>query len=778
MKRILQSSVVALSIALLANGTAAMAQDQASADAGQADAVDMAADEIVVTAQKREERAKDIPISISAFGGEALSKANITDVLEVERLVPNFNVTRGAQTSNIRINIRGIGASGNTGVDPSVASFINGVYVARPGAVLGRLFDVSAVEVLRGPQGTLFGRNATVGAFVVRTQNPTDAFEGSLSASYGNYGEKELQGFVNLPIAEGAGLRVAAIGAGLNGYGRTLVGNHRYGDQDNYGARATLSLEPAANVKWLLRADYMKVSGDGATQVEVLPSSVTATAKANLIARTGNRVPDLTNAFDRVVNQSVFGDLNDRQWGLVSDLAWEAPNGITLKLINGYRTWKNDQIDGDFGFLPLDALSRVGSYRSKAQSHELQFISPSKEWLDGKLDLVAGLYYFKEDYAITEQFSFLQDFCGLIPNLGVRAACNADPKDPATANRFFQTAESFAAYGQSTYRLTDTVSATLGGRFTKDKKSGGFDQTLYNRAGALLRSAESARLKFDDDQFTWRAVLDWKPRPGALFYASYSTGYKSGGFNSGGGTIPLLNRRIFQSETVKNYELGSKVDWLDNLLTTNLTLFRMDIGGFQDRTFDGTSFVVNNAGSLRQQGVEAEAIARPLRGLRLNASLAYLDSEFTSYPAATGLPGFGGTQNLTGKRANYSPKWQGSLGAQYEGDLGATGLKWALRGDYRFYGDQSVSATTDNNPQAIQDAYGLLSATFTISEQDDRWSVGLYGENLGQTGYCREIVGQPLAGPLGVLDSVTGGVMQRCLPGAPRTYGVKAGIRF
>lgn len=224
--------------------------------------------------------------------------------------------------------------------------------------------------------------------------------------------------------------------------------------------------------------------------------------------------------------------------------------------------------------------------------------------------------------------------------------------------------------------------------------------------------------------------------------------------------------------------MGAKVDWLDKSLTTNVAVFRMDISDFQDRTFDGTSFVVTNAGKLRQQGVEFELVMKPTRGLRFNAAIAYLDSNFLSYPFASGLPGFGGTQDLTGKRSNFSPNWQGSLGAEYDGDLGDSGMTWTLRTDYRFYGDQNVGSTTDANPQTVQDGYGLLSAGLTINGVDDRWSVGIFGENLTGANYCTSIAGQPLGGPLGVLDPVNGGTMQRCLVGAPRTYGVRASFSF
>lgn len=179
-----------------------------------------------------------------------------------------------------------------------------------------------------------------------------------------------------------------------------------------------------------------------------------------------------------------------------------------------------------------------------------------------------------------------------------------------------------------------------------------------------------------------------------LIFVNHSTGYKSGGFNSGGGAVAVGAARVFARETVKNYELGAKTSWLDNRLRANLTLYRMDIGGFQDRSFDGVSFLVRNAGNLRHQGFEFDTVIAPSRRFEVTGALAYLDSKFTSYPGGAALPGTPGVRDLTGERANFTPEWQGNVGATWRGEIGQSGIGWLLNVNVALVSDQNVGQIT------------------------------------------------------------------------------------
>jgi iron complex outermembrane receptor protein len=288
-------------------------------------------------------------------------------------------------------------------------------------------------------------------------------------------------------------------------------------------------------------------------------------------------------------------------------------------------------------------------------------------------------------------------------------------------------------------------------------------------------------------------------------FGNISTGYKSGGYNSGGGATSLSvvsngvlvsTKRLFDRETVTNYELGIKSSWFDRKLKANLTLFRMDIAGFQDRAFDGVSFIVRNAGNLRQQGFEFDTTVAPTRHLSLSASVAYLDSKFTKFanasglagcvpvggviPAAcTSLPSQGQVQDLTGKPNTFSPEWSGNVGVDWTGDIGSSGMSWALNGSLSFISSQYVGTVNDANPQSLASGYALLGARLTINGPDEGWSVSVFGRNLANKHYWPLSVYQPLGGSLGLNNTVfPGSTANRVQASEPRTFGASATFRF
>lgn len=778
MKHILlsRSALASMAVAtVLVGATPVLAQ---SADAGANDG------EIVVTAQKRAENVQDVPISIAAFSEEALESSNVLDVRDLQRLVPNFTAFRSTQAANVRLNIRGIGAASNTAAEPSVASFIDDIYVSRPGAILTNFLDIEAVEVLRGPQGTLQGRNASVGALSLRTTAPKNDFSAQLSAEASSFGRYKMSGFINIPVSDTIAIRAAGLGQTVNGVWKNTVDGRTYGAQDDYAGRLSMKADITPELTWIVRGDYARSTGDGFINGELLATSISAAQLTGLntrLASFGAAAPDLV-LDNRLVSMRVTADLETKQWGVTSDLSWSIGDH-TLRLLNGYRDWRNNQTDGDTLSLSLAISTRFGDYVSKGQSHELQIISPQDTLLGGRLSYVAGLYYYTEDYTIGENLDLDSQYCNvLVANVAQRAACNtavaAGAGRNATDLSFNQTVNSYAGYAQATLNLVPTVDLTLGTRWTRDEKEGQFTQLVNTPFAATLRAAENTPLLFADDRLTWRASLNWKPTEDAMLFANYSTGFKSGGFNSGGGTPALGQRRVFANETVENYELGAKTSWLDGQLTLNATAFRMDIAGFQDRSFDGLSFVVRNAGNLRQQGIEMDAAIRPSRNFSLSAALAYLDSEFTDYAAASGLPGVGGTRNITGLPVAFSPKWQGTFGLNWGGDIGSGGLRWSLTPSLSLISDH-YQGINDGNPQNIQDGYITAQARFAISGPDDRWTLAVFGNNLTKSNYCQSRFYQTLGAAFGLNNGVfPGSGAVRCQVAEPRSMGVSGTIRF
>lgn len=760
----------------------ALGQDQA------ADAAD--AGEIVVTAQKRSESVQSVPISIAAFTDETLEKQNVVTILDLGRVATNFQTVRSSNTGSTRIGIRGVGSLANTLIEPSVAVFVDGIYVPRSGSVLGAFLDIDGVEVLRGPQGTLFGRNASVGALSLRSALPRDEFSGEVAGEIGSFDRYKLSGQVNVPLSENVAVRLAGMGQWYKGPWENRLDGKRYGGSDDVSFRASLKAE-FGNVEWVLRGDYTRMDGDGVANFDFDPASV-APARLDFLKAAFAGGPD-TNLEDRQMNQFMAAGLLDKNWGLSSTASLDV-GGSTLKLVNSYRVWDNDQLDGDVIYLPVSLASRRSLFNSKSQNHELQFISPEKQWFDGKFDMVAGLYYFAEDFALGEELNMGSSFCGvLVPAGPGRTACSSYYGTAngiaATDQDVFQNVKSLALYGQGNLHLADQLTLTLGGRWTQDRKRGTYVQASSPFTQTLRATEALTFPKIKEDRFTYRVSLNYKPSSDILIFANHATGYKSGGYNSGGGTPSLSvvdgsgnlisTKRLFTRETVKNSELGIKSSWLDRALKANLTLYRMDIAGFQDRAFDGVSFIVRNAGNLRQQGFEFDMVAAPNRNFSVTGSLAYLDSKFTAFANASNLPGLGGTQDLTGKPNTFSPKWVGNVAVDWSGDLGSSGLTWAVNGNVSFVSDQFVGTVNDANPQSLADGYALLGARLTINGANDNWSLSVFGRNLANQHYRPLAVYQPLGGALALNNGVfPGSTANRIQASEPRTYGVSATVRF
>ncbi|MBL8771556.1 MAG: TonB-dependent receptor [Phenylobacterium sp.] len=745
-------------------------------------------EEVVVTAQKRAENIQDVPLSIMAVSAKAMESKNVTDVKGLEKVVPNLRFDTIAQSAGVSIRVRGFGASSNAAIDPSVAPYIDGVFIPRPGAMLTTFLDVESAEVLRGPQGTLFGRNATVGAVSLRTTAPQDSFSGKAVLEAGRFGSHKAEAIVNLPVNDQFAVRVALTANDTDGWAKNLFDGRTYGESDTVAGRFSAKAKPSDNITWIGRVDYARTNGDGFPLNQIDTSTLSPTQIANFAARSGTPLAELTyppsRTFDYRVNNR---DLKDRQYGLTSDLSINLPGDYTLRLINAYRDWKNLQRDGDVVSTRLDLVSRDSTFKSQAQSHELQLLSPEGALLDGRLDFVAGLYFFEEDYDIGENFNLGSQYCSFAVAAAAPAlvnACNAGPKIGVTPGLFTQNAKSYAVYAQATFAVTDTVDLILGARETKDKKSGSFVQTVLNPAAGLLRGAETTALKFDDSQPNWRANLSWHITDDVMAFVTYSTGYKSGGLNSAGGASVLGQKRLFDSEKSKDWELGVKSVLFDRRLLLNVTAYRTDLDDFQERSFDGVSFIIRNAGSIRAKGVEIEGQVKPIDGVSIDFGVAYLDSVFTSNVAAPGLPACNNSatscrtvQNLTGRRPTYAPKWQGNLGVEYTTPPFGGGFTLTVRGDMAY--TDRLYATPDLNPQAIQDRYTLYGGRIALTSPDKSWNVALFGDNLTNEQYFRgsKFV-QVLDAVFGVRVPATGATLYRGFVAPPRTWGVRATKTF
>lgn len=737
-------------------------------------------EEIIVTATKRAESIQDVPISISAYSGDFLENSDIRTLQDLSLYAPNFTMAYSSQATNARIFIRGIGSVGNSGIETSVGVFVDGVYYPRPGSVIGNLLDIETAEVLRGPQGTLFGRNTAAGALNLTTRDPTDQVEGYVAAGFGDYNAYTLEGVFNAPFSDRVAGRLAAKYTERDGYGFNTLTNKEIGERDDLTLRAKLGIDFTPNVYGTLTLDYNEVNSGGQI-IELLPATASPVFDGTLSALFGSNVTT-ADGYDQVINQDHQDSLNDEQWGAAFDLEFSVGQH-TVRSITAYRDWQASNRESALR-LTGDVLPRGKHiYTTQTFSQELQLLSPT----DQPLTYVLGLFYYDEDFDIDEDFDAGVDACipvvfALVaaefgPAAGAAAAadCLSMSQFPATDSDYTQALTSTAVFAQATYDFTDRFSMTFGGRFTSDSKDAAFVQTTPNAiVGGLFRAPENVPdLSSDDDAFTWLVNASFHATDDVMLFATVSTGFKGGGFNSGGSGVALGRAaRIFQEETSTNFELGIKSKFWDNRATANVTLYTTELDDFQDRSFDGISFLTRNAGKRTQSGVEADVVLNPVDSLMIFGGISYLDAEFDSFVSASPKVGDTVPQDLSGRTPHFSPEWQGSLVAEWRAALGSGKLEWFLRPEYTYIGEQNIGANTNLNPQSIQDGYGLVNLRLGLAAADGRWQVTAYGKNLSDEDYCEVNYDQPLGQQFGGVDPVANTVPQRCSLPSPRTYGV------
>jgi len=743
-----------------------------SVSVGQAMAEAFVLEEIVVTATKRAESIQDVPISVSAFSGDFMEKSGVDDLEGLGGLAPNLTVTKSSQAVNQRIMIRGVGTVGNNAMDPSVAVYVDGAYMARPGAIMGNLKDIEVAEVLRGPQGTLFGRNAAMGALNIRTHKPemgADTFK--IDAGVGDYDNYDTTLIANKGFSDTLAGRVVANYSNKGGFTENLYdGKDDIGGSSAQSIKPSILFEPSADLSVLLRLDYQELEGEGAA-IEVLPESATA---ANMATMNFLGIAPDVSGLDHKINQAHNDNMTDRQWGAIIDVTWDdAFADHSVRSITSYRDWQNDTYEHSLFRLAMDDMARETHFSSDSISQEIQLISP----VGDVFDYVAGLYYFQEDYEIDQTVHLGADFC---PLTGPSAAvCAAGDQYNANPGLFEQDAESLAAFVQATFHVTEKLDITAGLRYTDDEKIGSLLVTPNNLVtGALMGSAEDKILKFDDTQTNWMLNARYFFTQDIMGFATASTGYKSGGLNSlmtGKGGLTEA-QRLFDSEEVTNYELGLKTTLLDGSMIANVTAFRTDIENFQDRSFQDLTFVIANAGELRQQGIELDVQYSPMQEWFISMGYAYLDSKFMSFDNASPLPGVAGTQNLAGTANRYSPEYQLSFTSQWTQPLADSGMEWFVRGEVMWTDEADVGSTTNNNPQTIQDAYSLVNLRAGLASEDGAWAASVFVENVADEEYCVGMFDQPNGGAFGT--QINGTTLIRCVQGDPRTVGIRASYSF
>ncbi|WP_425464306.1 TonB-dependent receptor [Novosphingobium umbonatum] len=672
--------------------------------------------DIVVTARRRNETLTSVPIAISAFSGDQLAAKGAGDITALADEVPNVTLepSRGTN-STLSAFIRGVGQQDPvSGFEQGVGIYLDDVYLNRPQAAVLDIYDVERVEVLRGPQGTLYGRNTIGGAIKYVTKKIDDKLHLGLRGTYGNYDQADGIVTLSSPLTKDGLLRASGTIARLTrgGFGRNVTTGLSNYNKDIWAGRGTLEVHGDKI--------FARLTGD-VTHDMSNPRGGHREITGQL---TG--APVLANVFDTAAGlNSPKQDV--KAWGWSLFLEARPSDELTLRSITAFR--KDDSASPiDFDATASQDVDVPAYYRNKQWSQELQVL-----YSKGRFNGMAGFYYLNAT-ALT-QFD-VRLFTTLA---GLTAFTNANIRT-----------DTMAGFVNMSYDITDQISLEAGGRYTWDKRNAqilrqnylGGGSPVFGGAGTAFGNPSTNFLgSASYNKFTPRVSVNWKPDSANTLYASYSQGFKGGGFDPRGvgvnapAGVSQGQYLSFRPEKVDSYELGLKTRLFDRKLALNLAAFRMDytdvqIPGSVACTVAGLpSFcgVVSNAGKARMQGVEAEARVK-LGALSLNGSLGYIDAKYRQYiTLIAGQP----TDVAANRKVQNTPAWTGNASATYalpvpSGSLDLTGgVSWKST-TYQF---------EVPNPYLDQPAYALLDASLVYRAPGGRWTLGVYGKNLADKRY-------------------------------------------
>lgn len=692
-------------------------------------AADFRIEEITVTATKMgETNLQDTPLAITAFSTEYLEKSGIKDVRDLAFATPNLVIAQNGNSA--QVYIRGIGSNNSfAGGETSSTVHLDGVYVARPGAIFFNFLDVERIEVLRGPQGTLYGRNSVGGTINVISRKPDDQFRARVQLTRGDHDLMRAEAYVSGPLAgEKLSASLSAMRSERDGYFENVVpsGNDR-GSEDMWSVRGQLRVAPSERLEVLVRADYMDDQGiAAANQALLLPFFPVAGGPENPVTAS------IRGDWHKVAlnTPSTF----DRQLaGLSGEITYEISDALVLKSLTAYREGETSTLN--------DTDATDLNRQTTALTEEQDQISQEFN-LSGRVDrarYVLGLYYFDEHIATSGQ-----GVHAILANLMTQPHPTVDTR-------------ALAAYAQTDYDLTDRLTVTAGIRYSDEKKD--FEQNL-NR---LVASTGASLPGFPIRYFREGKYTAWTPKFGVQFqatedvmlYGSVTRGFKSGGFNfSSGNSV-----HGYGPETLWSYEAGFKSDLAGNRVRLNGTVFFYDYKDLQVQAFITPGVTdITNASDAEVKGVELELLARPVRGLELGAAVNHLDATYENFPAA---PITGGTFDATGKRLNSAPKWSYNAFGQYDFAVGDKGSV-SIRGEYGWKDRQFFTVVNDSIQTTP--SYGLINASVAYRSADERWQVILFGRNLGDEEYLIST---------GSFTAVPSGT-----PGDPRSYGLRVALTF
>jgi iron complex outermembrane recepter protein len=711
--------------------------------------------EITVTAQRREQNIQDLPISVTAFATESLRELGFANPTDLASQTPGLNANGSIGDSNPIFTIRGVGLNDTfSNNNPTASVYVDEVLLPFNPMLSFQLFDLERVEVLKGPQGTLYGRNTTGGAINFITAKPTRETRGYLRADYGRFDRGELEGAIGGPLTDTLAGRIAVSTIQQSdGWQRNAVTGEKIGDRDQTSARAQLSWEPDERTSALLRLDWATDRSDNQLREHVgsyaAPFSL-APCQATLDGRRDEGpCVDFLGYFDptpdrRTVEASnLYGYERDSDLygaGLTLSHDYDA---FTITSVSGY-SYFNRVLGNDSDGAPLVELDSRFTDDIHAFTQELRLSSPG----ESSLRWVGGLYY-SDDSIKGDILQALDDHI-----FQTRVDTN-----------WTQSTRAYAAFGQVEVPLAERWRFTAGARYTDEKKEIRYDAVdldPFGTSGALPTPAAGINNEISKDNFSGKLGADFRLNEAVLLYASASKGFKSGGFKAAIAFNPA-ELDPFDPETLYAYEIGAKSTLAGGRLRLNSAVYYYDWKDFQAFITENRSginvVVLSNAGDAEVTGVEAELTWAPVDGLDVSLGANYMDTEVKRYNAIAGTPDF------TGNELANAPERSANGSVRYEFALGGANLRAYVLGATTYQDSQFF--TVANNPQASQAGYALFNARLGLRGNDGQWELAAWGRNLSDKFYLTQ-----------AYDNYPGIFPSQYFLGDPRTYGVSFLYRY
>lgn len=744
----------------------------------------VALETLTITARRRSEDAQSVPAPTSSVRGDTLATNRITQVQDLQQALPSLNASfMHPRVSSVAV--RGLGSNpANEGLEGSVGLYLDNVYLGRPGMLAIDLVDLEQVDLLRGPQGTLFGKNATAGVLNVTTKKPSFTPENSVEVSAGNRGYYQGQASFSGPLNDVVAGRLSLSRTHDDGWLKNTFDGRRYDSVDRDGARGQLLIKPDAGFDLRLSADYQHEKDTQGTLVPYGFGPVKTGGRSFQDAALAAGAQAVQTdpyryevAFDSVQQNKV------EQGGLAAEANWHQPDGSTLTSVTAWRYWNFDPRN-DNDYTTASALVNGGiTVKDHQFSQELRLASPKS----ASFDYVVGAYYFYQFIRSHQQFVLGPEADQLLLNtaaFGGIALANGRNDMQGQAET-----QSYAVFGQGNWHITDRLDNTLGLRFTRETKDGrtasgalegvvdSSNARVIAARNAVAKAWDSGPISLVDSSLSYLDTLSYRFDDQLLGYATVSHGEKAGGINVSGVGLYTVDSLRIRPEKADNIELGVKSQWLDRRLQANLNYFITRITDYQANawiqptTGGNRKLLLINAGNVRTQGVELDLVARPMQGLALGLNAAYTHARYTRFtdaPCSAEALAAGATScDLSGRRLVGSPDWIVNLNGRYDFTLHG-GISQYLSANYAWRSD--AEGYIDDSRYARIRGYGLLNLAvgWLVPQGSNLWDLSLWARNATDKHYFQlaQTVQTPNSGAY-VASA-----------GAPRTVGVTARLDF